>query len=416
MKAELISIGDELLVGQVVNTNATYLAKKLGEIGIEVFRVTTVGDKLSEIRLAFQRAWKEADIVIVTGGLGPTHDDISKEAVAKFFKKKLHLDKKTLKAVEDRFARFGYKKMPESNISQAMVPEGFEVLRNGAGTAPGLLYSEKGKTFVILPGVPREMKWIMEDSLLKKLKRSIPASQKQVIAHRTLMTYGIGESALAELVGDMKDILEEGATLAYLPNVPVVRMRITVIGKTERLVAAKVARIESRIRAKAEKYIFGVDDIPLEEIVGKLLLEKNVKLATAESCTGGLLSARLTDIPGISVVFLGGVVSYWDEVKRDMLGVPSETLHQFGAVSEETARAMAEGVRDRLGADVAVSITGIAGPSGGSDEKPVGTVWIGLAKEGSETSARLFHFVGDRELVRERSVYAALDMIRKSLV
>lgn len=412
MRAEIISIGDELLIGQVINTNASYLSEKLGEVGISVSRVTTVGDALPDIQLAFQRAWKEADVVIVTGGLGPTHDDISKDAVAKFFKKKLKLDKKILKAVEARFARFGYKKMPEINVGQAMVPEDFKALRNNAGTAPGLLYQEKGKTFVILPGVPPEMKWIMEDSLLKILKKNTSGKVSEVIRHKILMTYGIGESALAELIGDVKLILEEGATLAFLPKVPIVRLRISVKGKTEKMVSSKIARIESRLRKKAGRYIYGVDDITLERVVVQLLQKKNLRLATAESCTGGLLAARLTNIAGVSKVYVGGIVSYSNEVKHNLLGVSDKILQKFGAVSEQTARKMAEGVRVRLATDLAISITGIAGPDGGSVEKPVGTVWIALAQVGHETFARHFQFGGERDTIRERSAFAALDMIR----
>lgn len=416
MRAEIISIGDELLIGQVINTNASYISSKLGSIGIGVSRVTTVGDSLPEIRRAFQRAWKEADVVIVTGGLGPTHDDISKDAVARFFGKELVLDKKTLKAVEARFAGFGYKKMPASNLGQAMVPKDFTVLRNGAGTAPGLLFQEKGKSFVILPGVPREMQWILDDSLLKILKKSAKAVSNEVIRHRVLMTYGIGESSLAELIGDVKAILEEGATLAFLPSVPIVRLRITVRGKSVTKVDKMLARIESRIREKAGRYIYGVDDISFQRAVVELLLSNHVTLATAESCTGGLLSARLTEIPGVSAAFVGGVISYRDDVKRAMLGVAAATIRSHGAVSEETAKQMAEGIRSRLGSDLAVSITGIAGPDGGTKEKPVGTVWIAIAQGGAPTDARKFQFGGERDAIRERAVYAAMAMVRTRLL
>ncbi len=415
LKAELISIGDELLIGQVVNTNATYLSKKLGEIGIAVARITTVGDDPKAIAKAFERGWKEHDVVIVTGGLGPTHDDISKASVAKFFKKSLTLHAPTLRAVKERFKKFGYAKMPEANVGQAMIPEGFTVLRNHAGTAPGLFYSVAGKAFVILPGVPREMKWITEDSLLKQLKKNFSARSRSVIQHRTLITTGIGESSLAEMLGPIDRIVEENATLAFLPNVPLLRLRISARGASGREVVSKIGRIEKRIRKVAEKYIIGVDDETLEEIVSGLLSKANKTLSVAESCTGGMLASRIVSVAGAGDIFLGGVVGYDNSIKIGKLGVPQTVIEKYGAVSEETALAMAEGVRDETKSDLAISITGIAGPTGGSEDKPIGTVWIAIS-DATGTQAFHHHFTGDRQIIRERSTVSALELLRKRLV
>jgi len=415
MKAELISIGDELLIGQVINTNVSYLSRKLGEIGIAVGQITTVGDEPKAIAKTFKRAWKEHDIVIVTGGLGPTHDDISKASVAKFFKKPLVLHPATLRAVKERFKKFGYAKMPESNVGQAMVPKGFTVLRNQAGTAPGLLFFERKKAFVILPGVPREMQWITEDSLLNLLKKKFAAKSRGVIQHRTLITTGIGESSLAELLGPVESILEEDSTLAFLPNVPLLRLRISANGKTGREVINKIARIEKSIRAIAGKYIIGVDDDTLEGIVSKLLSDSKKTLSLAESCTGGMLASKITALPGASKIFLGGVVSYDNSVKIGLLGVPEGVIEKFGAVSEEAALAMAMGIREETKSDYAISITGIAGPTGGSQDKPVGTVWIAITDD-SGSQAFHYQFGGDRQLIRERASIAALELLRKKLL
>jgi nicotinamide-nucleotide amidase len=263
--------------------------------------------------------------------------------------------------------------------------------------------------------VPHEMQWIMQDSVLKYLRNRYKGKGLEVIRHRTLLTTGIGESSLAELIGDVKYILEPGATLAYLPKSPIVRLRISVRGKTERAVTQMIARVETRIRTKTEKYIYGVDDETLQSAMVHSLRKAKSTISTAESCTGGLLAAHITSVPGASDVFRGAVVSYDNEVKIRELGVPKNILTKRGAVSEEVACLMAEGVRKKLGTTFAISITGIAGPSGGTEAKPVGTVWIGLAQAGQKPIAKLFQFMGDRSAVRERSTITALDMLRKRM-
>jgi nicotinamide-nucleotide amidase len=416
MQTEILSIGDELLIGQVINTNAAEISKQLNTIGISVSKVTTIGDNEGEILAAIKSAWGSNDIVIATGGLGPTHDDISKHVVAKYFKKKLILDKKTLAHVQARFRSFGIKKMPDVNIGQAMVPQDFKALRNDRGTAPGLLYHQKGKTFIILPGVPHEMSWLMEKWVIPELQKTYKKKLGDAIIHRTLLTIGIGESTLAERIGDVKNFLEFGATLAFLPKTSGVRLRISVRDSSEKKAKAKVARIEKYIRERVDSFIYGADNETLEEKVCELLKKKKATLSTAESCTGGMLSMRITNVAGSSEVFIGGVISYDNSVKIKELAVPKEIIEKFGAVSEECAKAMAEGALKKFGPTFSLSITGIAGPGGGKKEKPVGTVWIALAEKDKSTIAKLYKFAGDRTIIRERSADSALEMLRWRLL
>ncbi len=415
MRAEIITIGDELLIGQVVNTNAAFLGRELSSLGIPMVRETTVGDDLKSILSAFRSAWRASDVVIVTGGLGPTHDDISKAAVAKFFRAKMALDTPTLKAVRERFARLGYEKMPEVNIGQAMVPNGFRVLRNEWGTAPGLLLHERGKTFVILPGVPQEMEGIVRLSVISFLRKAYKKNL-EVILHRTLLTTGIGESVLAEKIGDPSTFLTVNTTLAFLPRPSGVRLRISSHGNDRRKVEKEISRIERILRERAGKYMYGADDETLESRIVKLLTKQGKTLSTAESCTGGLIASMITEVPGASVVFRGSVVAYDNGIKVRELGVKQKTLDRFGAVSEETAREMSEGALEQMGTDFALAVTGIAGPDGGSDEKPVGTIWIALAARGTKTITKKIQGDFGRKLNRERAVAAALEMLRNRLV
>lgn len=416
LTAELLSIGDELLIGQIVNTNASFLSERLNEIGIDVHRVTTVGDNEKDIMKAMRRAWKESDIVIATGGLGPTHDDISKNVVAKFFKKELVMDKKTLAHVEARFKSFGYTKMPEKNIGQALVPKGFIALRNDKGTAPGLLYHEDGKTFIIMAGVPHEMKWLTEQWVISYLKKRYKGKFGKAIIHKTLLATGIGESLLAEKIGDMKDILEQGATLAFLPKTSGIRLRISARAETEGKAKAIINRVEKKILSTAKQYIFGSNDDTLEALVVHLLKEKKKTISVAESCTGGMLSMRITNVPGSSKVYPGSIISYADDVKIEELNVLPAVVKKHGAVSEECVVVMAEGVLKKFGTTYAIAISGTAGPDGGTKAKPVGTVWIALAQKGKPTAAKLFNFGDGRAIVRERSCDAALEMLRRRLM
>jgi nicotinamide-nucleotide amidase len=414
MNLEIVTIGDELLLGHIVNTNASWMSRELNEIGISVRKVTTVGDDAKEILAAFRLAWKENDIVIVTGGLGPTHDDISKASVAKFFRKKLVLHEKTLTTVRGYFTMLGYERMPEVNVGQAMVPEDFTPLRNERGTAPGLLYQDGGKTFVILPGVPTEMEFVMTTGVLPFLKKRY---KKNLVAikHRTLITSGIGESVLVEKIGDPTAFLREGTTLAFLPKAGSVRLRITSRGKTAGTAQREIDRVEKILRERAGGYIFGVDDETLEAVIVKLLAERGKTLSTAESCTGGLIASRITDVPGASAVYAGSIIAYSNQVKIKEASVSPETLERAGAVSEEAALQMAARVRNKLDTDFALCVTGIAGPDGGTPEKPVGTIWIALAERGAATAAKKLQGDFGRKANRERAAMAAMEMLRKRL-
>lgn len=415
VRAELISIGDELLIGQVVNTNASTLAKALNSTGVRVSRVTTVGDDAAEIRRSFERAWKEQDVVIVTGGLGPTHDDISKAVVSEFFAAPLEFHEDIFEKVRQRFERLGVKKMPESNRSQAMVPQGFVALRNDVGTAPGLMLIKEGKLFAILPGVPHEMEFILKDSLLEQMHSSFEGRGLEAIIHRTIITAGIGESLLADKLGDVGSLLQGEATLAFLPRSSGVRLRITAIGERRAKVENALYRITKTIYNRIGRHIVGQDDASIAEAVVRLLEERDETIAVAESCTGGMLGAALTDVTGSSAVFLGGVISYSNEVKQLHLDVPLEMIETHGAVSEQVALIMAERAREKFNATYALSVTGIAGPGGATATKPVGLVYVGLAQQGHPTVARKFQFIEDRKINRERSVASALEMLRRRL-
>lgn len=413
--AELISIGDELLIGQVVNTNASTLSKALNEVGIVVERITTVGDDREAILTTFNRAWSEHDVVIVTGGLGPTHDDISKDTVAQFFETPLEMHEDILAKVRQRFERLGARKMPESNESQGLVPKGFTPLSNDVGTAPGLYLYKNGKVFAILPGVPSEMEWILNDSLLDHLRNDLRSRGLLSIVHRTLIVSGIGESMLAEKIGDIEGLLNNEATLAFLPRSTGVRLRLTARGSEENVRKA-IARIIDQLYSRVGTYIVGEDEVSVAETLVKLLSERSETVGTAESCTGGLVGAAITDVPGSSKVFLGGVISYSNDVKRSELDVPEELLLVHGAVSKEVALVMAESARKKFGSTYALAVTGVAGPDGGTDTKSVGLVYIALAHQGHETAVRRFQFLENRRINRERSVAAALEMLRRRMM
>lgn len=415
MTAEIITIGDELLIGQVVNTNVSFISKALIALGIEVRRTTTVGDDKKAITAAFRDAWKQHDVVIVTGGLGPTHDDISKAVVAKFFGKTLELHKPTLKAVRERFAKLGYAKMPEVNVGQAMVPEDFKVLRNDRGTAPGLLYHEAGKTFTIVPGVPTEMEFVLETGIVPFLRKTY-RSELSTIVHRTLLTSGIGESMLAEMIGDPNAFLGASSTLAFLPNVGSVRLRITTMAATPRAAEKELDRVEKIVRERVGTSVIADVDTSLEAHIVKLLTNSKRTLATAESCTGGLIAERITAQDGASSMFRGSIVAYHNDVKTGIVGVRPETIKQHGAVSEETARELAEGVLRSIGSDFGIGVTGIAGPDGGTPEKPVGTIWIALAETNQKTVAKKLSLDFGRRMNRERASTAALELLRRRMI
>lgn len=415
MKAIILTIGDEILIGQIVNTNAAWIGEQLSLIGLETIRMVTVGDDEAAIVTALEAGFREAECLIVTGGLGPTHDDITKVAVARYYGVGCSFDETIYAQVKDRFRRFG-SAMPESNRSQAMVPDGFEALPNPAGTAPGLWHEDapegRRRIVVVLPGVPHEMKTIMSETVLSRLQARITGG---VIQHRTLMTAGIGESRLQEEIGDLSAWLSASRKLAYLPSLAGVRLRLSVQAEDETSAAAQLAAFEAHLRSRIDRYIYGTDDLTLEAAVGQQLQARGLTVAVAESCTGGLVCSRLADVSGASAYLWGGLIAYDNAVKVQELGVPPAVIAEHGAVSEAVVRQMALGVRERLGADVGVAVSGILGPTGGTPEKPVGTVWIGYAGASGERAMKI-QSAGDRLRNKERAAAAVLNYLRLCLL
>ncbi len=417
LRVELVTIGDELLLGFTIDTNAAHVSRTLAAHGIEVVRRTTVGDEAGKIAAAVREALDRTGAVITTGGLGPTSDDLTKPAIAGLFGREVRFDKAIAEELEKRWrARFPTSVFPISNRSQAEIPMGATILTNRHGTAPGIwLEDDRGRWVAMLPGVPRELRGMLEEELLPAI--ATRAGEGSAILSGTVRTTGIAESALADLLG--KDFLgsrdtELGALpLAYLPGVMGVDLRVTVKGlpqaRAEQLVKQAIAKLRSRVGA----YAYGVDDADLAGVVLDECRARGLTLAVAESCTGGMLGERITSVPGSSDVFVGGVIAYHNEIKRETLGVRQADIDTFGAVSETVALQMASGVRERTGADLGVSITGIAGPGGGSAEKPVGLIWV--AVHFAEGKARRFHAGGDRTEIRQRAVQAALEMLRRTL-
>lgn len=412
MRAVIITIGDELLIGQVLNSNAAWLGEQLNLIGIDVVRTAVVGDDLEEIRKVLADALADADIVITTGGLGPTHDDLTREALAESFGVDLRIDEGVFDAVRERFSSRG-RRMPESNRRQAMVPEGFAILPNAAGTAPGLWHvDETGRMLIVLPGVPHEMKGLFTTQVQPLV---LGRSDLRVIEHRTLRTAGIGESTLQEKIGDLEDVLPEAVRLAFLPGTAGVRLRLTAFGETRDDVHEALEETERALRERIAQYIYSSSDESLEEVVGRMLLDHDLTIAVAESCTGGHVVHQITNVSGSSAYLIGGVVAYSNQVKTQMLGVDEHVLASNGAVSRQVAEQMAAGVRRRLQADIGVSTTGIAGPTGGSPDKPVGTVWIGYSdKEGTES--KLLRLAHERLLNKELTTTLLLEYVRRNLL
>lgn len=418
MLAEILSIGDELLIGQVVNTNASAIAEELGRIGIRVRRVTAVGDSDADIKEALESALKKVDLVLLTGGLGPTHDDITKKSVAEFFGLGFEFNEPAYENCKQIFERRGAT-MPLSNRSQGEVIAGSTVLQNTCGTAAGMILSNlkdyPKKFVVIMPGVPYEMLAMMRVSVVPYFQ---PLTDT-VIKHSVLMTTGIGESMLAELIGDEQQFLTVSSTLAYLPASTGVRLRISTVGANREKVETENADIVKTIAARIEKYIYATDDVPLESLLGKLLGERGLTISTVESCTGGLIAHRLTNIAGSSAYFVGGFVTYANYTKHELLGAKRETVEKFGAVSAEVALELAVGGLERTGADIVISTTGIAGPGGGTAEKPIGLLFIGFATSGKlgnlrETKQQIF---GDERLRnKERFSQMAMELARRRIL
>lgn len=429
MNVEIVTIGDELLLGFTVDTNSGLIGRELASIGVSVTRHTTCGDDIGVIVQTLREALDRTGVVITTGGLGPTADDMTVEAVAKLFDRKMLRDESIAHWLEERWKGFGRKgAIPESNYKQAMIPFGAEIIANPVGSAPGvLLTDERGRWVATLPGVPREARAMFTESL-KPLIAAL-AGDATVVRSLTLRTIGVGESAIADKLGELGKGFN-GLSLAFLPGIAGVDLRLTSKGLSAADADKALSEGSRILLEQLGDAVYAENSDSLAAVVIGACRTAAMRIAVAESCTGGMLGAQITDVPGASDVFHGGLISYDNRVKRQMLGVLDSDLESAGAVSEPVARQMAKGVRVRLGTEIGVSITGIAGPDGGTPEKPVGTVWIAIdVSEGRPpvpppdgyppitpyAQARVFHFMGDRAEIRYRAAQAALDMIRRTV-
>jgi nicotinamide-nucleotide amidase len=408
MKVEIITIGDELLAGQTSDSNAVFLGQKLTEIGLRPQWLTTVGDNPGEIGEALRQALKRAGLIIITGGLGPTEDDVTRRAVAHALGRQLVLEERILEDIRERLERRG-RKLLTGQQSLALIPQGARVFANPRGLAPGLLLKIDDKLIFLLPGVPREMQAIFEEMVRPVLGQLAP---QKAVPQRRLRTAGITESALQER---LRGISPEGIKLSFLPGAWSVDLWLTGRSTNFQEAEALIFRASRQIEGRLGDLIYGVDDDTMERVVAALLIMKGITIAVAESCTGGLLTDRLTDVPGSSAYFERSVVAYSNQAKRELLRVPKRTLERFGAVSQETAVAMAKGIRRISGTDLGLSTTGVAGPSGATAEKPVGLVFVGLA-HGESSVAQRFLFGQDRRANKECCVLAALNIVRKYLL
>jgi nicotinamide-nucleotide amidase len=410
MLAEIITIGDEILIGQIVDTNSAWMAHELNNIGIRIKQISSISDDRDHILTALKEASGRADIILVTGGLGPTKDDITKKTLAGYFGVSLIENRDALDNVINIFARFN-RPLLEVNRLQAQVPSNCEVILNKNGTAPGMWFNENGKIYISMPGVPHEMMYMMEEDVIPKLKSTL---KLPAIVHKTILTVGEGESFLAERIADIEDSLPDYIKLAYLPKLGQVRLRLSGYGENEAFLKDKVDEFAKKIVARVGDVVAAEEDIPIEKVILNFMGHKGLTLSVAESCTGGYISQLFTQHPGTSKVFLGGGITYSNELKEKILGVKEETLTEFGAVSGETAKEMVEGALFNFKSDYALAVTGIAGPDGGTPEKPVGTIWIAVANV-NKTIVKKLTFGNKRRQNIERSSIAVLNMLNTLL-
>ena len=410
--ASIITIGDELLIGQVIDTNSAWIAQELNKIGIPVKHRMAVGDVWDDIWYALDEESKHADIIFITGGLGPTADDITKPLLCKYFGGKMIMHQPTLDHLKDLFENVLKRPMIERNAKQAEVPDVCTVLKNERGTAPGMMFEKDGKFFISLPGVPHEMKWIITNHVLQIINQKFKPG---FIEHRTLLTAGIGESFLAEKIKDFEEALPQEIKLAYLPNYGMVRLRLTAFGIDKNILNQLINHSFSLLKEQVKDVLVIDEDLPMEAVVGKLLKENNKTIATAESCTGGYIAHLLTSIPGSSVYFAGSIVSYDNRIKEEVLHVKKETITNCGAVSEETVIEMAQHILAIMKTDYAIAVSGIMGPDGGTEDKPVGLVWIAVADKKSIISKK-FNFRFDRNRNIQLTATNALNLIRQLIV
>lgn len=410
MRAELISIGDELLIGQTINTNAAWLGQELSLRGISIAQCVTIPDTENAIHQAITNGFDHADLLILTGGLGPTKDDITKKVIANYFQRELVIDEVTLNRVK-AFFESRNRPMLDVNIQQAAIPEGTVVLTNQNGTAPGMWIEHEGKVLISLPGVPYEMKGIMSDEAFPRIEKNVG---KSTLFHKTILTQGIGESYIADQLQDWEnEIRARGFGLAYLPSPGIVKLRISSPnGSQDEPIIDSYFKI---VEETFPKHVYGYGDVALTTVIGNILRDRNATLSTMESCTGGMLASTIVSAPGSSDYFQGSIVSYSNELKNQLLEVPMELIDRVGAVSEEVVIEMAKNGRKKLKTDYAIAISGVAGPSGGTDEKPVGLVWIAIASK-EDVITKKFLFANNRERNIQLTVLSALNLLRCKLL
>ena len=409
--AEVITIGDEILYGQITDTNTRFISAELDKIGIKTIRKSSVGDQKEKILTMLAEAEARANIIIITGGLGPTKDDITKTTLGEYFNAKLILNDEALSDVSLFFTKLG-RELTETNKSQAFLPENCTFISNKFGTAPGMWFEKNGKIFVSMPGVPREMEGLMKTEILPRLKAFF---KTPVIVHKFIKTIGIGESYLADKIEDWENSLPAHLKLAYLPSMGQVKLRLTATGDEEEKLKIDIGSALEKVLPLINENVYGFDEDELEVVIGKYLLEKNKTISIAESCTGGFTSHLITKVAGCSRYFTGSLIAYDNDIKIKNLGVSENTINTFGAVSEETAKEMAEGIRKKFGTDIGIADTGIAGPNGGTAEKPVGLVWLAYADK-NKTIAKKVQFFRDRDLNIHFASNALLNMLRLILL
>jgi nicotinamide-nucleotide amidase len=411
INASIITIGDELLIGQVIDTNSAWIAQQLNRAGVAVTKRIAVGDDADEIWNALESEKGNADVVLITGGLGPTSDDITKQLLCKYFDGKMIVDNGALENVKFLFEKIYHKPISEVNLKQAEVPDVCEVIQNKRGSAPGMVFQKNGTIFISMPGVPYEMQGIMEDVIPMLEKRfALPA-----IIHRTILTAGIGESALAEMIKDFEAQLPAEIRLAYLPNYGMVRLRLTTSGfdkvKTEKVINQQFEELKELVK----NYMVTDKDETMQEVLGNILSKNKKTISTAESCTGGAIASLITSVPGSSAYYQGSIVSYSYDIKETLLNVKKETLEKYGAVSEETVKEMLSGLLDEMKTDFGIAVSGIMGPDGGTAEKPVGTVWVAVGNKEKQFVQKLKQRFERKKNIEVTSVMA-LNMMRKFIL
>ncbi|OFX27800.1 MAG: damage-inducible protein CinA [Bacteroidetes bacterium GWA2_31_9] len=412
MKSEIITIGDEILIGQIVDTNSAWMAQKLNSIGISVCQITSISDERNHILTSLQDAENRANIILVTGGLGPTKDDITKNTVCEYFDSKLIMHEKSLLNIKTFLEKRGVNTIIDNNRNQAMIPDNCIVLENFIGTAPGMWFEKAGKIFVFMPGVPFEMQFLVTNEVLPRIKAKFTLPE---IVHKTIQVYGIPEAHLAEKISDWENSLDKRIKLAYLPSPGLIKLRFSTKGSNRKELQSLINSEILKLKEIIPSNLISTEEKKIEEVIADLLKSKKSTLSTAESCTGGAISQAITSISGSSEYFVGSVISYSNDVKINELGVDKNNLLTYGAVSKEVVEQMANGVRNKLNTNYSIAVSGIAGPSGGTAEKPVGTIWIAVASENNVISKK-YQFGDDRLRNIERAKNTALDMLRKLLL